>query len=199
MARFIARCLDVCRGVEDVAIVDDLLLQLADLSCDHFTGVNAGPESGKSAEVAKKAMLLRADVVGDQEEDTDAVGVFAAVASRRRENDFVSDVLIDLRILLEDGLGHSDENTGAPAKAYEQAEIAQLPGGLWHTWRRKWATERKDLPLKDVAAAGGWRDFRTLLRSYQQVDSTTIVRVVLEGRSSRRRGSCGKLPQNLPH
>ena len=28
-----------------------------------------------------------------------------------------------------------------------------LDGGLWHAYRRKWATERKELPLKDVAAA----------------------------------------------
>ncbi len=46
----------------------------------------------------------------------------------------------------------------------------QLAGGLWHPYRRKWATERKHLSLKDVAAAGGWRDVETLLTCYQQPD-----------------------------
>ena len=32
---------------------------------------------------------------------------------------------------------------------------------------------------EDVAAAGGWRDERTILRSYQQTDSETIKRVVV--------------------
>lgn len=37
-----------------------------------------------------------------------------------------------------------------------------------------WATERKDLPLKDVAAAGGWSDTSTLLQCYQQPDAETM-------------------------
>jgi integrase len=52
----------------------------------------------------------------------------------------------------------------APAQCQDylrQAEAAagveKLEGGLWHAYRRKWATERKELPLKDVAAAGGWK------------------------------------------
>src|SRR6266850_3193361 len=52
-------------------------------------------------------------------------------------------------------------------------------GGLWHSLRRKWATERKGYPVKDVAAAGGWRDAETMLTSYQQVDAKTIKQVVL--------------------
>ena len=53
-------------------------------------------------------------------------------------------------------------------------------------FRRVWATERKDLPLKDVAAAGGWRDTTTLLR-YQQPDEETL-REVVEFERPRRRG-----------
>ena len=44
-------------------------------------------------------------------------------------------------------------------------------------FRRVWATERKNLPSKDVAAAGGWLDVATLLR-YQQPDDATLKRVV---------------------
>jgi len=44
--------------------------------------------------------------------------------------------------------------------------------------RRKWATERKHLPLKDVAAAGGWLDTRSLEQCYRQADEATLLRVV---------------------
>jgi integrase len=64
--------------------------------------------------------------------------------------------------------------------AYKRAGLETLEGGLWHPWRRKWATERKDMPLKDVAEAGGWRDPNTLLKCYQQPDEATMTRVVLE-------------------
>jgi hypothetical protein len=36
----------------------------------------------------------------------------------------------------------------------------------------------KDLPLRDVAAAGGWKDVTTLLVSYQHADDATILRVM---------------------
>lgn len=64
-------------------------------------------------------------------------------------------------------------------KAVTRAEVKLEPGGLWHSLRRKWATERKGYPVKDVAAAGGWRDEGTMLTSYQQVDAATIKQVVL--------------------
>jgi hypothetical protein len=57
--------------------------------------------------------------------------------------------------------------------------IQRGQGSLWHGFRRKWATERKGLPLGDVAAAGGWRNTETLLRSYQVTDEATIRNVVL--------------------
>ncbi len=36
-------------------------------------------------------------------------------------------------------------------KAYNRAGLETLNGGLWHASRRKWATEREQMPLKDVA------------------------------------------------
>jgi CheY-like chemotaxis protein len=44
--------------------------------------------------------------------------------------------------------------------------------------KRLWATERKHLPVKDVAAAGGWKDVTTLLECYQQPDADTLRQVV---------------------
>lgn len=63
-----------------------------------------------------------------------------------------------------------------------RAELPKLKGGLWHPYRRKWATERKDLPIKDVMAAGGWLDVDTLLKSYQHADRSTLLRVMNEPR-----------------
>jgi len=45
-------------------------------------------------------------------------------------------------------------------------------------FRRGYATARKDLPLKDVAAAGGWKDITTLVTCYQQADDDTLRRVI---------------------
>ncbi len=45
----------------------------------------------------------------------------------------------------------------------------------------KWATERKRLPLADVAQAGGWKSKETLLNYYQQSDEASILTVVLGG------------------
>ena len=59
-------------------------------------------------------------------------------------------------------------------KAEVLAELPKLRGGVWHPYRRLWATERKHLPDLDVAAAGGWRDTRALKLSYQQADPATM-------------------------
>lgn len=64
-------------------------------------------------------------------------------------------------------------------RAFTAAKVIPERGGLWHSLRRKWATERKGYPVKDVAAAGGWRDEATMLTSYQQVDAETVRKVVL--------------------
>ncbi len=60
------------------------------------------------------------------------------------------------------------------------AGLEPLKGSLWHAYRRKWATERKHMPGADVAAAGGWKNELTLKTAYQQADSETILKVVLE-------------------
>jgi hypothetical protein len=47
--------------------------------------------------------------------------------------------------------------------------------GLWHPYRRKWATERKHLSITDVAEAGGWKDTVTLLTCYARPDNETLL------------------------
>ena len=55
--------------------------------------------------------------------------------------------------------------------AEERADLDRIKGAGWHAFRRAWATLRKEFPLKDVAAAGGWRDTTSLLRAYMHSDS----------------------------
>jgi integrase len=63
-------------------------------------------------------------------------------------------------------------------EAEQRAKVPHLKGGLFHPFRRGWATARKHYPLKDVAEAGGWRDIATLQNSYVQTDAQTILTVV---------------------
>ncbi|HEX5437497.1 MAG TPA: tyrosine-type recombinase/integrase [Gemmatimonadaceae bacterium] len=65
-------------------------------------------------------------------------------------------------------------------RAERMAELTPMDGGDFHPYRRAWATARKHLPAQDVAAAGGWRDLRSLERCYQQVDPQTLLTVVSE-------------------
>jgi integrase len=63
-------------------------------------------------------------------------------------------------------------------KAEKRAELPKLQRGVFHPYRRLWASERKALPSKDVAHAGGWKDVETMLGSYVQSDAATVLRVV---------------------
>ena len=65
-------------------------------------------------------------------------------------------------------------------QAERLAELPKLSRGLWHPYRRAWATARKHMPDADVAAAGGWRDVTALRLSYQHADPETTLRVVEE-------------------
>jgi hypothetical protein len=47
------------------------------------------------------------------------------------------------------------------------------------------ATERKHLTDKDVMAAGGWKDQRSLHQCYQDIYEETLYRVVSEPRKLR--------------
>jgi integrase len=66
-------------------------------------------------------------------------------------------------------------------EAEQLAGVPSLEGGLWHPYRRKWATERKHLPAVDVAQAGGWEDTDTMRKCYQKADPATMLQVILGG------------------
>ena len=60
------------------------------------------------------------------------------------------------------------------AEAARRAKVELPRGARWHGLRRKFATELKDLPLKDLAYIGGWKDPKTLLECYQQPDEARM-------------------------
>lgn len=92
------------------------------------------------------------------------------------------------RITLRADSGGANRRAPAGGLCSPRAELPKLDGSLWHAYRRKWAIERKHLPLKDVAAAGGWKDVNTLLEVYQQSDEESVLAVMSETRKLRERG-----------
>ena len=56
------------------------------------------------------------------------------------------------------------------------ARVADLPIGErygWHLLRRKFASELKEMPLRDLCALGGWKSAQTVLSCYQFGDEAT--------------------------
>lgn len=64
--------------------------------------------------------------------------------------------------------------------AERKADLPKLDGGLLHSYRRKWATERKDHSNQDVAAVGGWKSVQTLETCYQRPDRESMLAVINE-------------------
>lgn len=77
-------------------------------------------------------------------------------------------------------------------RAELEAGLEPLDGGLWHPFRRKWGSERKHMPIKDVTDAGGWSDITTFLTCYQHADDDSLEQVMesplklMEGEDGRR-------------
>jgi integrase len=65
------------------------------------------------------------------------------------------------------------------------AGLAPMDRGAWHPFRRMWACQRKHLPARDVAAAGGWRNIGMLQSVYEAADQETLEAVVSGGRRVR--------------
>ncbi len=63
-------------------------------------------------------------------------------------------------------------------RAEKLAGLPKLRGTRWHGYRRLFATELKALPLKDVAAAGGWSSTETVQRIYQQAEAEGVLSAV---------------------
>ena len=50
----------------------------------------------------------------------------------------------------------------------------------FHCFRRKFASELKDVPLKDLMALGGWRDPKTVIQCYQQADLGRVCQALAD-------------------
>jgi integrase len=66
-------------------------------------------------------------------------------------------------------------------RAEKAAELPKLTGGVFHPYRRLFASERRHLPDLDVATAAGWKDPATMRRAYQQTDPAAVLRAVNHG------------------
>ena len=69
-------------------------------------------------------------------------------------------------------------------KLKNAAGLERRQGRGWHSLRRKFATDLKETPLKDLCYMGGWKDPQTVLKCYQQPDESTM-RKALANREKR--------------
>jgi integrase len=67
------------------------------------------------------------------------------------------------------------------------AGLVHEPGRGFHALRRKFATELKHIPLKDLCALAGWKTPHVVLTCYQTADETTM-REALASRKQLRAG-----------
>lgn len=72
-------------------------------------------------------------------------------------------------------------------RAEERAGLEPVEQLGWHSLRRKFANDLKDMPMKDLCALGGWKDERTVLKCYQKADEDRMRRAL----ESRRALSAG--------
>jgi len=57
-----------------------------------------------------------------------------------------------------------------------EAKLAPVKGRRFHSLRRKFATEMKHAPLRDLAHLGGWKSVSTVVEVYQRPDRETMQR-----------------------
>jgi integrase len=57
------------------------------------------------------------------------------------------------------------------------AGLPKLKGGTTHPYRRKFRSEKRHLPTKSVAIAGGWSDVATMERCYDLPDDADVLAV----------------------
>ena len=58
----------------------------------------------------------------------------------------------------------------------------------WHSLRRKFASELKHAPLRDLAHLGGWKSTQTIVTCYQHPDEATQREALAQRRPLRAVG-----------
>lgn len=69
----------------------------------------------------------------------------------------------------------------------EAARVPRRSGQGWHSLRRRWATARKGLSLRDVAQVGGWKTTQVLSNVYQMADRDSMEAVAVGAKPVTRR------------
>ncbi len=64
--------------------------------------------------------------------------------------------------------------------AERRAKLPKLAGGVWHPYRRLFATELAGVPAKVAATLGGWKDPRTMQVIYQQPEGVELYAAALQ-------------------
>lgn len=70
-------------------------------------------------------------------------------------------------------------------KAEREAGLEREHGRGWHSLRRKFASDLKDIPLKTLQELGGWKTHQTILMCYQHADEDEMT----EALENRRTGT----------
>jgi integrase len=63
-------------------------------------------------------------------------------------------------------------------EAERRAAQPKLRGGIFHPYRRLWATERKHLPDIDVAEGGGWTGTKAMKLAYQSATPAGVLAAI---------------------
>ena len=73
-------------------------------------------------------------------------------------------------------------------KAEQLAGLEPVEGRGWHSLRRKFATELKNEPLKDLCQLGGWKDPQTVLKCYQTADEESMREALFRRQTLKKVG-----------
>ena len=77
-----------------------------------------------------------------------------------------------------------DLMTGWWKRAEEEAGLERIRWLGWHSLRRRFGTDLKDVPLRELCDLGGWKDPDTVVRCYQRSDQQDLREAL-----ARRRGT----------
>ncbi len=169
---------DDYRAMLDVAPRIDELCPLA-LVLAHETGHRIGAIRllrWSDVNLEKRSIRWRGDQdkIGFEHETPLTEAAVAALHTRRRQHPVIGDAWI----LPAPGNPHEPCSRHLLRDWWERLErlagLAPCRGRGWHSLRRLFATELKDVPLRDLCQLGGWKDAQTILKCYQKPDEGTM-------------------------
>jgi integrase len=85
------------------------------------------------------------------------------------------------------------------AKAEALAELPHTERWGWHSLRRKFASELRHAPLRDVCDLGGWKSAATVLACYQTPDPVSVRHALASRSEGFSSGESGRVRQVSSH